>query len=79
VPEACHNAGERHAYGTDILLAAEQLTVTPDALIGHWFTNSMLVTLIVTVLVVIWARRSTKKMTSFQRRPESVRGSRGTL
>ena len=45
------------------LLAAEQLTVTPDALIGHWFTNSMLVTLIVTVLVVIWARRSTKKMT----------------
>ena len=45
------------------LLAAEQLTVTPNALIGGWFTNSMLVTLIVTVLVVIWARRSTKKMT----------------
>jgi F-type H+-transporting ATPase subunit a len=45
------------------LLAAEQLTVTPNPLIGNWFTNSMLVTLIVTVLVVIWARRSTKKMT----------------
>jgi F-type H+-transporting ATPase subunit a len=45
------------------LLAAEQLTVTPNALIGGWFTNSMLVTLIVTVLVVIWARRSTAKMT----------------
>jgi F-type H+-transporting ATPase subunit a len=46
------------------LLAAEQLTVTANPLIpkAGWFTNSMLVTLIVTVLVVIWARRSTAKM-----------------
>jgi F-type H+-transporting ATPase subunit a len=45
------------------LLAAE-LTVTPNVLISNasWFTNSMLVTMIVTVLVVIWARRSTRKM-----------------
>ncbi len=47
------------------LLAAEQLTVTANPLIPEaaWFTNSMLVTMIVTVLVVIWARQSTKKMT----------------
>ena len=46
------------------LLAAEQLTVTANPLISKasWFTNSMLVTMIVTVLVVIWARRSTAKM-----------------
>jgi F-type H+-transporting ATPase subunit a len=46
------------------LLAAEQLTVGANPLsqgVG-WFTNSMLVTIIVTVLVVIWARRSTAKM-----------------
>jgi F-type H+-transporting ATPase subunit a len=44
-------------------LAAE-LTVTANPLIpvAGWFTNSMLVTVIVTVLVVIWARRSTAKM-----------------
>jgi F-type H+-transporting ATPase subunit a len=47
------------------LLAAEQLTVTANPLIPNvgWFTNSVLVTIIVTVLVVIWARRSTAKMT----------------
>ncbi len=47
------------------LLAAEELTVTANPLItkAGWFTNSMLVTIIVTVLVVIWARQSTKKMT----------------
>ena len=47
------------------LLAAEQLTVTANPLIPNvaWFTNSMLVTVIVTILVVIWARRSTAKMT----------------
>jgi F-type H+-transporting ATPase subunit a len=45
-------------------LAAEELTVIPDRLIPgvEWFTNSMLVTIIVTVLITIWARRSTKKM-----------------
>jgi F-type H+-transporting ATPase subunit a len=47
------------------LLAAGELTVTANPLSQHasWFTNSMLVTVIVTVLVVIWARRSTAKMT----------------
>ena len=46
------------------LLAAEQLTVQANPLLPHatWFTNSMLVTIIVTVLVVIWARRSTARM-----------------
>jgi F-type H+-transporting ATPase subunit a len=46
------------------LLAAEQLTVTANSLNpkAGWFTNSMLVTVIVTILVVIWARRSTAKM-----------------
>jgi len=45
-------------------LAAEELTVIPDTLIPgvSWFTNSMLVTIIVTVLIVIWARRSTEHM-----------------
>src|SRR6516164_2454033 len=47
-----------------LFLAAEELTVIPDRLIPGvgWFTNSMLVTMIVTVLIIIWARRSTKKM-----------------
>jgi F-type H+-transporting ATPase subunit a len=47
------------------LLAAEQLTVEANPLFLNikWFTNSMLVTIIVTVLIVIWARRSTAKMT----------------
>jgi F-type H+-transporting ATPase subunit a len=47
------------------LLAAGELTVTANSLSQNasWFTNSMLVTVIVTVLVVIWARRSTAKMT----------------
>ena len=47
------------------LLAAEQITVTANPLFANirWFTNSMLVTIIVTVLVLIWARRSTEKMT----------------
>ncbi len=46
------------------LLGAEQLTVTANPLIpkASWFTNSMLVTVIVTILVVVWARRSTAKM-----------------
>ena len=48
---------------TDLL--ASELTVTANPLLSRasWFTNSMLVTVIVTVLVVIWARRSTAKMT----------------
>jgi F-type H+-transporting ATPase subunit a len=47
------------------LLAAESPTVTANPLFPSipWFTNSVLVTIIVTVLVVIWARRSTAKMT----------------
>ncbi len=47
-----------------LFLAAEELTVIPDQLIPGvgWFTNSVLVTIIVTVLIIIWARRSTKKM-----------------
>jgi F-type H+-transporting ATPase subunit a len=47
------------------ILAAEQLTVTANPLFpkAAWFTNSMLVTIIVTILVVVWARRSTRKMT----------------
>jgi F-type H+-transporting ATPase subunit a len=47
------------------LLAAEQLTVTANPLLPNatWFTNSVLVTILVTVLVLIWARRSTAKMT----------------
>jgi F-type H+-transporting ATPase subunit a len=47
------------------LLAAEELTVTANSFSqkASWFTNSMLVTVIVTVLVVVWARRSTAKMT----------------
>jgi F-type H+-transporting ATPase subunit a len=45
-------------------LAAEELTVIPDRLIPGvgWFTNSMLVTIIVTILITIWARRSTRNM-----------------
>jgi len=47
------------------LLAAGELTVTANSFSqkASWFTNSMLVTVIVTILVVIWARRSTAKMT----------------
>ena len=47
------------------LLAAESPTVTANPLFPSipWFTNSVLVTIIVTILVVIWARRSTAKMT----------------
>lgn len=47
------------------ILAAEQITVTANPLFpkAAWFTNSMLDTIIVTILVVIWARRSTRKMT----------------
>jgi F-type H+-transporting ATPase subunit a len=44
--------------------AAEELTVIPDRLIPGvgWFTNSMLVTIIVTVLITIWARIATRNM-----------------
>jgi len=47
-----------------LFLAAEELTVIPDRLIPGvgWFTNSMLVTIIVTILIILWARLSTKKM-----------------
>ena len=47
-----------------LFLAAEELTVTPDQLIPgvSWFTNSMLVTIIVTVLILLWSRRSTEHM-----------------
>jgi F-type H+-transporting ATPase subunit a len=65
VPEACSRSLESNTpMELTYLLAAEQLTVTANPLIpkAGWFTNSMLVTLIVTVLVVIWARRSTAKM-----------------
>jgi F-type H+-transporting ATPase subunit a len=46
------------------ILAAEQLTVAANPLFpkATWFTNSMLVTIIVTILVLIWARRSTAQM-----------------
>ncbi len=46
------------------VLGAEQLTVQANPLIPDftWFTNSLLVTVIVTVLIVIWARISTRRM-----------------
>ncbi len=56
------------------LLAAEQLTVTANPLFPNmtWFTNSVLVTVIVTALVVIWARRSTAKMTLMPSGPQNL-------
>src|ERR1700732_855337 len=47
------------------LLAAEELTVNANSFSqkASWFTNSMVVTVSVTTLVVVWARRSTAKMT----------------
>jgi len=56
------------------LLAAEQLTVTPNPLVpkAGWITNSMLVTVIVTILVVIWARRSTAKMSLIPSRIQNL-------
>jgi len=46
------------------LLAAEELTVNANPFFPSvtWFTNSMVVTVIVTVLIIIWARQSTQKM-----------------
>ncbi len=54
-----------YAMKFTFVLAAEQLTVTADPLLptASWFTNSMLVTVIVTGLVLLWARQSTRKMT----------------
>ena len=45
-------------------LAAEELTVQANPFFPNvaWFTNSMLVTVIVTILLIIWARRSTRRM-----------------
>ncbi len=45
-------------------LGAEQLTVQANPLLPDfgWFTNSLLVTVIVTVLILIWARLSTRRM-----------------
>ena len=56
------------------LLAAESPTVTANPLFPNipWFTNSVLVTIIVTVLVVIWARRSTAKMTLMPDRVQNL-------
>jgi F-type H+-transporting ATPase subunit a len=46
------------------LIATEELTVSANPFIPNvsWFTNSMFVTVLVTILIVIWARRSTQKM-----------------
>lgn len=46
------------------MLAAGELTVQANPLSANlsWFTNSLLVTIIVTSLVVIWARISTRNM-----------------
>jgi F-type H+-transporting ATPase subunit a len=48
----------------NFFLAAEELTVQANPFFpkAAWFTNSMLVTVIVTILLVIWARRSTRRM-----------------
>jgi F-type H+-transporting ATPase subunit a len=46
------------------LIAAEDLTVNANPFFPNlvWFTNSMLVTIVVTLIILIWARRSTQKM-----------------
>jgi F-type H+-transporting ATPase subunit a len=46
------------------ILAAEQITINANPFFPDvkWFTNSMFVTIIITLLIVIWARRSTQKM-----------------
>jgi F-type H+-transporting ATPase subunit a len=46
------------------ILAAGELTVQANPLYPNvsWFTNSLLVTIIVTTLVVVWARISTRNM-----------------
>ena len=56
------------------LLAAESPTITANPLFPNipWFTNSVLVTIIVTILVVIWARRSTAKMTLMPDRVQNL-------
>jgi F-type H+-transporting ATPase subunit a len=48
----------------NLFLAAEELTVQANPFFpsAAWFTNSMVVTVIVTILLVIWARRSTQRM-----------------
>ena len=48
----------------NFFLAAEELTVQANPFFpkAAWFTNSMLVTLIITILLLIWARRSTRRM-----------------
>jgi F-type H+-transporting ATPase subunit a len=57
-----------------LFLAAEEQTVIPDQLIPGvgWFTNSMLVTIIVTVLIILWARLSTKKMELLPQGPQNL-------
>jgi F-type H+-transporting ATPase subunit a len=49
---------------TNFFLAAEELTVQANPFFPNaaWFTNSMLVTVIITILLIIWARRSTRRM-----------------
>jgi F-type H+-transporting ATPase subunit a len=46
------------------ILAAEQITINANPFFPDvkWFTNSMFVTVIITLFIVIWARRSTQKM-----------------
>jgi F-type H+-transporting ATPase subunit a len=57
-----------------LFLAAEELTVIPNQLVPGvgWFTNSMLVTIIVTSLIIIWARLSTKKMQLVPQGPQNL-------
>jgi F-type H+-transporting ATPase subunit a len=46
------------------LLGAEQITVQANPIFPNssWFTNSLLVTLIVAVVILVWARVSTRRM-----------------
>jgi F-type H+-transporting ATPase subunit a len=48
----------------NFFVAAEELTVQANPFFPNaaWFTNSVLVTVIVTILLVMWARHSTRRM-----------------
>jgi F-type H+-transporting ATPase subunit a len=56
------------------LLGAEELTVQANPLLpdSRWFTNSLLVTIIVTVLMLIWARLSTRHMEVVPKGPQNL-------
>src|SRR5258708_2777313 len=56
------------------ILAAGELTVQPNALLpsGTWFTNSFVFTVIVTVLIIIAARRATRKMELVPTGPQNL-------